>query len=507
MRLFGRFWVLLTVPVVLCLGVYGAVGARVHRAELVTQVDEQVRDTATLLSITLSTLPPDFEEEELLRLAERLTRESRVLGVGLYNREGVWLGGSKAAAWARHSLHPMVLDAMRRRQDSQHMVTVAGRRCIARVDVLSAPGQSPVGTLTVLRDLAHVDQALRTWIVQLALVAAAIVGVIALFAYLVARRLTGTVTDFSASIAEVTGGNLDAVVPVGGPEEWRTLGSTLQALIASLRAAQARITAEQAARSTLEAELNRAQMLAVAGQVAATLGHEIGSPLNVILGRARLASEREDLTDDVRATFTSIATQCARISKVVSQLLTLARPPSSGRASITDAVTTAHEVVSFLSYECRKRQILARVEAPDTPVRARVGHDRLFQVLFNLAMNALQAQPDGGVLIVSVDETAEPDPAGTVRRLVRMTVRDAGPGVPEGLRGKVFDPFFSTRLADGGTGLGLAVVAGIVRDLDGRVTVDASDDPETPGAAFTVTLPAAAPPSASPSALPTAATA
>jgi len=493
MRLFGRFWVLLTVPVVLCLGVYGAVGARVYRTELVAQADQEVRDTATLLAITLSTLPPDYEEEELHRLAERLTRESRILGVGLYNREGVWLGGSNAAHTARQSLHPQVLEALRRRRDSQHMLTVGNHRCVARVEVLTTPGESPVGTLTVLRDLVHVDHAVRTWIVQLALVAVAIVGVIALFASLVARRLADTVTDFSASIAEVTGGNLDATVPVGGPEEWRTLGATLQALIASLREAQARILAEEAARSTLENELNRAQMLAVAGQVAATLGHEIGSPLNVILGRARLASEREDLADDVRGTFTSIATQCARIAKVVSQLLTLARPPSSSAESITDAGITAHEVLAFLGHECRKRKVKAWVEAPDEPVRARIGHDRLFQVLFNLAMNALQAQPDGGALVVTVARGTEPHPTDPQRAVVCITVRDAGPGVPESQRGKVFDPFFSTRFADGGTGLGLAVVAGIVRDLDGRVTVDTSTDPETPGAAFTVTLPAAWP--------------
>lgn len=494
MQLFGRFWVLLTVPVVLCLGVHGAVGARVHRAELVSQAEQEVRDTANLLAITLSTLPPDYEEEELHRLAERLTRDSRVLGVGLYDRTGAWLGGSKAAGAAREPLQPLVHRALAQRQDTQHSLVIAERHCVARIDVLSAPGRSPIGALTVLRDLAHVDGAMRTWAVQLATVAAAIVGVIVLLASLVARRLARTVTDFSDSIAAVTAGNLDARVPVGGPEEWRTLGETLQALIASLRAARARLAAEEASRSTLEDELNRAQMLAVAGQVAATLGHEIGSPLNVILGRARLAAEREDLSDDVRNTFTSVATQCARISKVVSQLLTLARPPSSSAETVTDASVTAHEVVSFLSYECRKRGIKARVEAPPSPVRARVGHDRLFQVLFNLAMNALHAQPRGGVLVVSVAEAMEPDALRTARRVVRLVVRDAGPGVPEALRGKVFDPFFSTRLAEGGTGLGLAVVAGIVRDLDGRITVDTTpDDAETPGAAFAVTLPAAEP--------------
>jgi C4-dicarboxylate-specific signal transduction histidine kinase len=72
-----------------------------------------------------------------------------------------------------------------------------------------------------------------------------------------------------------------------------------------------------------------------------------------------------------------------------------------------------------------------------------------------------------------------------------IEVADAGPGVPEALRGKVFDPFFSTRHASGGTGLGLAVVAGIVRDRDGRVTVTHgdTDDAGLGGAVFRVLLP------------------
>jgi len=71
-------------------------------------------------------------------------------------------------------------------------------------------------------------------------------------------------------------------------------------------------------------------------------------------------------------------------------------------------------------------------------------------------------------------------------------VQDAGPGVAEAVRGKVFDPFFSTRLGEGGTGLGLAVVAGIVKELGGRVVVDQGDaTTDLSGALFTVWLPAA----------------
>jgi signal transduction histidine kinase len=136
--------------------------------------------------------------------------------------------------------------------------------------------------------------------------------------------------------------------------------------------------------------------------------------------------------------------------------------------------------------------VRSEVIAP-APVHVRVSHDRLFQVLFNLCINALHAQPAGGRLRVRVSVETERREGFADRAMACVEVADAGSGVPDALRGKVFDPFFSTRHASGGTGLGLAVVAGIVRDRDGRVTVTQADtdDPELTGAVFRVWLPTA----------------
>jgi signal transduction histidine kinase len=127
-------------------------------------------------------------------------------------------------------------------------------------------------------------------------------------------------------------------------------------------------------------------------------------------------------------------------------------------------------------------------------LRVRCGHDRLFQALFNLCMNALQAQPDGGRLRVRVSRVTDRREGLDDREMACVEVADAGPGVPDAIRGKVFDPFFSTRHQSGGTGLGLAVVAGIVGDLGGKVTVGegSGDEPDAlPGAVFRVLLPLA----------------
>ncbi len=492
MRLLQRLWILLTVPVVLCLAVYGVVSARFHRAELVAEAEHEVRETATLLGTAMSALPRDTGAAELHTLAERLTRDSRVLGVGIYDPEGRWLGGSRVAAVANEALRGEVLGALRRRVDHQETRTVAGRACLARVEIVAPTGDSPAGALVVLRDLEYIDRAQRARGEQLAVVGLVLAALMGVAAWRIARSLTAPVERFLAGVARVAAGDLDATVPDDGDGEIARLGRSFNELTRSLREARARLADEEAATAALQAELGRAQMLAVAGQVAATLGHEIGSPLNVILGRARVTAERDDLAPDLRDTFTSIASQCERITRVVSQFLSLTRKAPATAGATADASHTAREVVNFLGHECRRRKVRAEVVAP-SPVRVRCGHDRLFQVLFNLCMNALQAQPEGGRLRVTVSRATDRREGLEDREMACVEVADAGGGVPESIRGRVFDPFFSTRSQTGGTGLGLAVVAGIVADLGGRVTVDngsGGDDP-LPGAAFRVLLPLA----------------
>ncbi|MEZ4407611.1 MAG: HAMP domain-containing sensor histidine kinase [Polyangiales bacterium] len=487
MRLAQRLWILLTIPVFLSLLAYGFLGAREHRRQLVAEAEQEVGETATLLATTFALLPRDIEDTELHRLGDRLTRDSRVLGVGFYDARGLWVGGSRVARERSGALDPYARAALSQRRAFQGHVTLSGRECVLGVEALAPAGPSesaPAGALVVIRDLGYIDVALGRWGTEIALIGVALTLLMAIAAWVAARSITDPIERFLAGVDRVASGDLDAAVPDDrGAEEVRRLGRSFNALTRSLRGAQARLAEEEAARAAMETELHQAQTLAVAGQVAATLGHEIGSPLNVILGRARMAAEREGMSDDERATFTSIAAQAERITKILSQFLTLARPPRRDASARTDAAKVAREVVSFLGHECRRRKVSATVEADD-PVVVSVEHDRLFQVVFNLCMNAVQAQPDGGRLRVRVwRDVAQGDAA---RGMVE--VADDGPGIAPELRGRVFDPFFSTKLSQGGTGLGLAVVAGTVKELGGRVTVEQGDD-AVKGARFIVALP------------------
>jgi signal transduction histidine kinase len=487
MRLVDRYWLMLTAPVVVCLGVYGVLGARFHRQRMLAEAETEVRETATLLGEAVTALPVDVEVDELHALAERLTRDTRVLGIGVYGPDGRWVGGSRVALDHRRDLDPIVRAALRQRGDRREQRALGGREALVRVELVRPSQATLVGAVVVIRDLAYLRDALRAWGVQLAAVAGLLSVAMALLAARLARSMTEPVERLIEGVSRVAAGDLETVVPASS-DELRRLGDAFNALTRSLKGARERLSGEQAARAELEVELLRAQMLAVAGQVAASLGHEIGSPLNVILGRARVAAERDDVPPDIGASLQSIAAQCERITRVLSQFLSLSRPTPRRADDRCDVGAVAREATTFLEHECRRSRVRVALRVEEgAALRVEAPHDRMFQVVFNLCLNAVQAQPEGGRLDVAVSRA---DEGG--RAMVRATVRDAGPGLAEAIRGKVFDPFFSTRIGSGGTGLGLAVVAGLVKELGGRVVVDDADgDPELPGASFTVWLPAA----------------
>ncbi|MCC6876676.1 MAG: ATP-binding protein [Sandaracinaceae bacterium] len=245
------------------------------------------------------------------------------------------------------------------------------------------------------------------------------------------------------------------------------------ALLAALRAARSRLELETESKRRLEHALERADKLAVIGQLSAGLAHEIGSPLQVIEGRVRSLSACADRPDEVRR-IASIATdQVGRITRIVEQLLRYARrrPPEVREDDVTAAV---RDVLDLLALEARRASVELVLEAP-RPCMARFDRDRVQQIVLNLVRNALAA--GGHKVTVRLAKEAS---------LLRIEVIDDGRGMGEATAARAFEPFFTTREGDGGTGLGLAVVQSLARQLGGTARVHTEPDH---GARFTIELP------------------
>ncbi len=211
----------------------------------------------------------------------------------------------------------------------------------------------------------------------------------------------------------------------------------------------------------LQEQLRHADRLATIGQLAAGVAHELNEPLGNILGFAQLAKKSPKLSTQVEKDLKNIETASLYAREIIKKLMTFARqlPPKKVPVNLNDIVTDG---IYFFDARCVKAdiQLVCRL-APDLPmITADPG--QINQALVNLVVNAIQAMPEGGTLTIEtrVTETG-----------IGVVVEDTGTGISEDITNQIFVPFFTTKDINEGTGLGLAVVHGIVTSHGGKITV------------------------------------
>jgi len=273
-------------------------------------------------------------------------------------------------------------------------------------------------------------------------------------------------------------------------DELGELGSALDAMAIRLEDARQQVESETRARLHATEQLRHADRLAAVGTLAAGLAHELGTPLHVVLGRAKHArrmSQNEGVCHDLDI----VAEECRRMTRIVQELLTFARSSSSTervRQRIGDVV---HRAVTLVEPLIRTRGLQLDVTGP-SEVFVDVGRDKIEQVLTNLFINAVHAMSNGGAIIVRWQGGHPHAPAGgeegsPCSSWVCLTVEDEGTGIAPEILDRVLDPFFTTKDVGQGVGLGLSVAHGIVRDHGGVLAVH--NRATQPGACFEVWLP------------------
>lgn len=217
---------------------------------------------------------------------------------------------------------------------------------------------------------------------------------------------------------------------------------------------------ERTLRETAVAQLRHAERLNVIGKLAAGIAHELGTPLSIVGGHAQMIAGGEVTGDAALASARSIDAEATRMSAIVRQLLDFARRKGPEGTSC-DPNAIAHRCASLLAPMAERARVSCDVrEEPD--VLALIDEASLQQVVTNLAVNAIQAMPDGGAL--SIEVSRRPDH-------IQIDVADTGTGIPAEVEAHLFEPFVTTKAPGDGTGLGLAVVHGIVVDHRGWITV------------------------------------
>lgn len=231
----------------------------------------------------------------------------------------------------------------------------------------------------------------------------------------------------------------------------------------------------------LHAKLRHADRLATIGRLAAGVAHELNEPLGGILGFSQLLAKTPDMPDQALKDLEKIEAAALHARDIIRHLMVFARqtPPCDSRVSFnrlirdSEAIWGAHCAAAGVELKYALDETIPEMIADDRQLR---------QVVTNLAVNAIQAMPEGGRLTI---ETARKD------SWIRLIVKDEGIGIAPEQLPQLFDPFYTTKDVNEGSGLGLSIVHGIVTGHEGTISFES-----TPGrgTAVTVQLPIRRPP-------------
>lgn len=290
------------------------------------------------------------------------------------------------------------------------------------------------------------------------------------FAVVIGWSFTRPIQRLASAARRVAAGELDFQVDVERRDEVGELGGTFNEMIAGLKS-----------KRELEDKLNNAERQAAIGRLTQAVAHEIRNPLNVInLSIDHVASKYAPENEKSREQFTrilsSIRDEVARLKRLLNDLLNYGRPARLAVETI-DLRKLVDDTISLIRPQADEQGVEVILEDDATSAEILGDLERLKSCFSNLAINALQAMPNGGHLIARV---ARQDGA------VEVSLSDTGIGISDEALNKIFEPYFSTKQA--GFGLGLAVTKAIVEEHRGLIEVKSELNR---GTTFTVKLPAA----------------
>jgi signal transduction histidine kinase len=473
-----RLFLFAILPIALVIGVYGLMRARQEVRDVVEAETRASAATARAVQIAVEHALRDRQVADIERLVEELvTHHPQIDRVVVVDRD---LG--LVAAVPPRPGDPRGLGHLRAvmatgepRLDTEepgsirYSMPLAGRTGKPEGAVVMVVAVTPVEAL--------LGPATRGLALRLGLLVLVLTVLIALA---IRRQVLRPLAALVASMRAIGEGRPSPALPAAGRDE---LGQVVQAfnrMVADLEEARARLVAESEHTLDLEKQLRRAQTLTVAGKLTSALAHEVGTPLNVISGRAEMALRTLSPEHPAHADLTTIVTQTERISGIIRTLLDSLRGQKPEVQGVRlDALLP--QLSALLGHDARRRGIALEARVPPGLPAVAADPGQIQQVVLNLLVNALDATPAAGRVRLS----ARPETLGE-RRGVAITVADTGTGIAAAAREHIFEPFFTTKPPGDGTGLGLSISRDIVREHGGSMSVESR---EGEGATFTVWLP------------------
>jgi two-component system NtrC family sensor kinase len=270
----------------------------------------------------------------------------------------------------------------------------------------------------------------------------------------------------------VAQGDLSQPVEVRGRDELAELADSLNDMCDQLDVAQKQTAQEASAKLRAVEQLRHSDRLRTVGQLASGVAHELGTPLNVVAGRAALIASGNLPEDKLVDSAEIIKREAERMTQIIRQLLDFSRRTSPQKTDC-DIRCVVNQTTQLMASIASKSQVEIVSTLPDELSNVQIDQGQIQQVLTNLVNNAIQAMPDGGTITIDVQQLEWTPPAAGSERgeFIRIVVQDEGGGMPLENLDLLFEPFFTTKDIGEGTGLGLSITYGIIQEHGGDIEV------------------------------------
>jgi signal transduction histidine kinase len=487
MRIANQFSLSLFTLSIVVFGSYGAFHLHTERNDLRAAVKRETRLLTYSLQVAVENALRDQQIEDVERLLGQMERIEPSVHIRIYFRDGRLIRSDAEPLAA--ALDEALGRAAQSGRSRLWFYPEADPDSIALSLPFGVAGTATRGHLAVVRSLEEMRRDLRATERDILVSVVSFVVSTYLLALVLGRvYIRRPLERLGTAMRQFRGGDSPGELPTDRHDELAMVAEEFNRMVADLSEARRRLDVETERGRQMQRILQEADKLIAIGQLSAGLAHEIGSPLQILNGRARALGECADRPQEVRRQAEILVAQTDRIARIVQQLLefTRRRPPVLAR---TDLTATVREVLDLLQHEARRRQCDFRFQCADPPPTAILNRDGIQQIVLNLVGNALAATPGGGTVTVGLSAAAMTTPTGGAPAL-RLTVEDNGRGISPDHLPHLFEPFFTTRADRGGIGLGLAVVKTIVTEHGGTI---AAESEVGAGCCFTVLLPVAGP--------------
>ncbi len=466
-----KLFLWLTGPMILLMALLGYLDVRAGRQNLREELKREGRAVSRTMQLAIEDALRDRQLEDVREFADQIAGYERIYGARIFDADGNLFHQSSSLD-AYPFIHPETLKAVLRDGVPRETYRQLGDQPVVTFIVPLNGPDAGRGALQVLQLESYIEEdarSARNFIILLTTTMILAAGGVVL---LVTRVHVGApVADLVARFREVGSVEAPRPVPVRRSDEFGLLAEEFNGMCRRLQASQESLTEEQAERRSVEGKLREAERLASVGRLAAGLAHEIGTPLNVIRGRAESLQIRLAGVPHADKGLPIIVSQIDRIARIVAGMLDFARVREPNLTPL-DLASLIRKVIEFMAHRFEEARIRVEANLPDHAT-ATLDGDRMYQVFLNLASNALDAMPRGGVLKVSLERVeAKPPEGATPLACLAVAFEDSGVGIlPEDVS-RVFDPFFTTKDVGRGTGLGLSVSYGIVQEHGGWIDLD-----------------------------------